>query len=794
MSKKRKVILTVSLVIIIFAVFVGSISAYALFNIDYSADEILFEAAKSSSITTLYYDASGLCGADIKRYVPIEYETVSYGGERKLWYSYAEISDYLKSGFVAMEDRGFFEHRGVNIKRSLGAFLNYAIGRSSYGGSTITQQVVKNISGDNEHTVKRKVNEILRAIHIEKTHTKEEIFEMYLNIAPMSENIVGVGRACREFFGKEPSDISIAEAATLIGIANAPTRYNPYNHPEECRKKRDAVLFVMYDQGCISEGEYNEAISEELVTVERDRSSGRVVSWFAETVLSDMVEDFVRELGISYRAAEALVYNGGFSVYTTLDPIAQRILEEYFENSDNFPRTTQDGLQFSMAICSSLTGNLCATVGSVGKKSANRIMNYAQCLRAPGSVLKPLSLYAPLIDAGKISWSTVLDDVPLEFKRTDDGELREYPHNSPNVYSGLITVSDALRLSKNTVALRLYNMLGAQRIYNTLNEDYELPGLVEKQKNSDGGVVTDLAPSPLALGQLSYGTTLRSLTEAYTVFSREGVYSKGKSYILVLDLNDRVVLRENKEQKRILSTQAARVMTQLMMQVTDSGTAAKITLKELFDVAGKTGTSGGDKDKWFIGYTPYYTAGIWCGYADNKKSVSNNGKGHLQVWDEVMHLIHSEAVAAGEVMHFSTEGLLYRPYCMDSGQMYSPSCMKDPRGARVDYGYFIKGTEPRLLCERHILCSYDLIGEGVDLGGCPSVSTQKVALIKVLDRSFPKEIFITDAQYVYRPVDKFFGTDTSADKPFFSYMIPEGEYVGISKSKRQFNRGCNIHR
>ena len=707
MKKRHKRLKIFAILVIVFCLFIllciSVLSVYTKKNISFLLDESLFTAAKSGSITKFYYDSSGSPFSEIEKYQPAHYSDVCYGDYKKDFCKFDDISQYLKDGFIAMEDRGFFEHKGIDLKRTGGAILNYFFGnKRSFGGSTITQQVIKNISGDNDRTLKRKFNEAIRAYHIEYSHSKEEIFELYLNIVPMGENIIGVGYASRCFFGKEPSELSIAEAATLVGIANAPTKYSPYNHKEACKSKRNTVLNVMLQTEKITESEYKNAVKEDLIVQNFKQRNEQINSWFVETVCEEIIDDLTAEYSLSRAAARMLVTNGGLSVYTTVDPLIQQRLERYFENEQNFPQAKE--LEFSMVINDSVSGDLRAVVGAKGKKYANRIMNMATVPRAPGSSLKPIALYAPLIESGRVTWSSVFDDVPISITESKDGKVVEFPHNYPDVYDGPISVFDALRLSKNTVAVSFYNMIGAKKIFDNLKYNYGFDTLVEKKVLPNQKTITDLAPSPLALGQLSYGVSLRTMTNAYTVFSCDGNLYNQRSYVAVFDSMGKLIIKKEKTEKNIMSSQAARLMLQMLMGVTDSGTASKITLKEIVDVAGKTGTSGNDKDRWFFGVTPYYTAGIWCGYKNMESSVGNNEKNHLKIWDDIMVGVHSLKIGYEDnIRCFSTEGLVYAPYCRDSGKAFSPECLLDERGSRLEYGYFLKGSEPRQSCDKHAL-------------------------------------------------------------------------------------------
>ena len=784
-------LITVSMLFLFATIYV---TAFSRENVDVENDERLFSLAHGSTLTEYYVDDDSFFSS-VSDYEPVLKERISLGGNKKLWVSLSDVDKSLIDGFIAAEDRKFYSHSGFDIKRTLYALSNTVFHfKKTFGASTITQQVVKNISGDNEITLKRKLAEIIRAYNIEKNHTKDEILELYINIVPMGENLYGVASAAEAYFGKAPWELSAAESATLVGITNAPTRYNPHVNYEECLKKRNDVLYAMLDFGVLDESDYRAALDEELSVLPIKTTEKSEKSWFVETVNRDVTEALMNKYGLTESGAEALLYNGGLKIYTTENTEVQDKLEAYFENKANFPKQVNDGLDFSMVICDSSTGNLLGIVGAVGEKRADRILNLAESPITPGSSLKPLALYAPLISSGRINWATVFDDVPSEFKKNGDVYV-PYPQNYPKRYDGLTTVKDALRLSKNTVAIRLYNMLGAENIYGSLKRDFGFDTLVRKYYNEKGNTFTDLAPAPLALGQLTYGVSLRKLTEAYTVFPSYGKFYGGRSFIAVYDAKGNLLIENSPKAKDVYSSDSAKIMNKLLSNVTESGTASKITLKNSIDTAGKTGTSGDDKDRLFIGYTPYYTAGIWCGYRDSDKAINNLSVSHIKIWDDVMTDIHSEILNGGKssVRKFRTDGLVVKEYCKDSGRMFSECCEKDPRGNRSEIGYFIKGNEPRGTCNRHVVCLYDTLTEGMATEYCPEECIEEISLLRITDRHFPREIIISDADYVYKETDGTLPMADSYELPYFYNYIPEDDYVGRGRNKKQFNSSCYIH-
>ncbi len=781
-------IIVLSLILLIIF---GVLFIYINSNIDFSLDEKLFLSSRSGNLTKFYYDTSYGTG----EYTPAELCSIAPVGDKKIWCSYENIGDNIKNAYLCAEDRRFFKHSGVDYKRTAFALVNYIFHvKSKFGGSTITQQVIKNISGDDNPTLSRKFKEIIRATHIEFSHSKEEIFELYLNIVPMGEGIAGVGLASQYYFGKMPDELTLAEAATLVGISNAPSRYNPHVNPDACLKKRNNVLYSMLECGVIDKDEYKRESSAQLFVLNKNDDYNQINSWFIETVCDDLCRDLANKNGISSAAARLLIMNGGLSIYTTQNPIIQGELERYFEDTSNLPNAVGDGLEYSMVVCDSRSGNLLGIVGGAGKKNANRVINNALTLHVPASTLKPLALYAPLLNSGRISWSTVFDDVPFSFSKTNDAEYIYYPHNYPDVYDGLTTVSDAIRVSKNTVALRLYNMLGKRNVFEKLKNDFGFDTLVEKKTLENGRILTDIAESPLALGQLTYGISLRKLTESYTVFPNDGELSNGRSYIAVYDSDGKLLLENKQQKKRVYTPETARIMNQLLSLVTESGTAKKITLNRIVDTAGKTGTSAGDKDRLFIGYTPYYTAGIWCGYTNQNKGIGNQNISHIEIWDRVMKSVHELAVNDYEnIKHFSTEGLEYLSYCKDSGKLYTEKCEFDPRYDRMDFGYFARNNKPDDFCDRHILCLYDSVTNALACPDCPEENMEIIALLDIPGRSFPIEIYVTDAQYVWREISEDTKLGDSFDMPYFIYSLDENEYVGKSKGKKQFNSYCYLH-
>ena len=507
------------------AVIVGGV--WAGTSLDTALDEDLFFASATDRTTRLFYrDEDGetreLAGDRISGY------------ENALYCPLGEMSPHLKNAFIAIEDKRFYDHGGIDWGRSCMAVKDLVTGGAGhFGGSTITQQLVKNLTGENERSVRRKVSEMIRAAALERKMSKDEILEQYLNVVNLSENCYGVRTAANAYFSKEPADLALDEAATVAAITNNPSRYNPIRHPEANRRRRDVILGEMLAQGMIDEVAYREAVQAQTVlNVNEKALSGRVNSWFADLVVNDVIRALVRERGMSEAAASRLVYCGGLKIYTTVDPRLQACVEEYYADPARFPTHT-DGkrAQSAMMILDPASGGVLAVAGAVGRKESNRVQSYATDTHRPsGSVIKPLSVYAPALERGLISYATVFDDVPLQFR--DNGA--PWPRTSPDVDRGLVNVNAALTHSLNTVSVSVLQRLGNAASYRFLTEKL---GFTSLDRSKDCGAAS------LALGQQHGGVTLSELLGGYTALANGGVYHGVHSYERVLDSTDRELLR-----------------------------------------------------------------------------------------------------------------------------------------------------------------------------------------------------------------------------------------------------------
>jgi len=597
---------------------------------DSHVSEDLLDAAKSYDETRFYYFEyeDRLYQAGKAR--EIEGASLNSGVEYQ-YVSYAEMPDNLISAFVSVEDKRFYTHKGIDYKRSVGAVLNYILGGGkTFGGSTITQQLVKNLTGNDAVLVKRKLCEAFSAMDLEKSFEKSEIIEMYLNIINLSHGCRGVGAAAKYYFGKSVNELDLCECACLAAITNNPTKYDPITHPEENKIRRNIVLYCMLNEGYITQNEYSMAVKSETQINATGKSGGKHNSWYVDAVIKDVINDFAQKYEISRENASVLLYRGGYKIYTAMDIDVQNILDSYFADTDNFPCDENGEIpQASMIIIDPYCGDVLGIAGGVGEKRGDRIQSYAtDTKRPPGSAIKPLSVYAPAIDRGLINWATVIEDSPI---RADEKTGVGWPSNANNKYIGNVNIRYAIVNSLNTVAVKALRSLGNEKSFDFITKELLIKSL-SKEK--------DMGDASLALGQPSNGITLRELTSAYSIFEG-GIMSPSKTYYKVTDKNGVVILDNSSVEHEGISEQSASIMTKLLEEVVRDGTASGyITLAENIDVAGKTGTSQFSQDKYFIGYTPELLAGVWQGYEMPRSLDCYRGNYAICIWDDIMSQIY----------------------------------------------------------------------------------------------------------------------------------------------------------
>ena len=622
-------------------------------------------------------------------------------GGNTVWMDLEKIPVNLQNAVIAIEDERFREHEGVDWNRTAAAMVNLVANRvlhldtTEYGGSSITQQLIKVTTQNKDHTIQRKINEILLAIELEKSeYTKDQVLEGYLNNMPLTGELVGVGIGSRYYFGKEVTDLSLAECAVMASITNNPSIYDPYTHPENVRQRQKIVLAKMFELGFITEDEYVQAINEELV-FKSSAAHQSIQDYYVDQVIEDVIADLMDEYGYSYNYAENMVFYGGLNIYSAEDPALQKAVEAIYADESNFPALREKDEEHPQTAFFAVdyTGRVVATVGGRGEKEANRVLNRStQSVRSPGSSIKPITAYGPAIALDLVHYSSPVRDAPILLS---DGT--KWPHNyemktTPD--NGDVLLGVALQKSLNTVAARLVQQLTPQRSYEYATNIFQLSTLVES-KAIGGRIFTDKDLSPLALGAFTEGVTARDMATAYAVFGSGGNHNKPYTYYSVTtgDLGDETTLLEGgRSSVEVLDPQSAYVMVKLMQRVTTVGTGADIgkSWKD-WEVFGKTGTSESNRDVYFAGGTPYYSAASWFGYDNNQVMISTQTGYAKRLWNLAMKALHKDL----EIKEFTVpEGVQSWTYCTATGQLATDKCKN------TDTGWYKSSNVPDF-CKKH---------------------------------------------------------------------------------------------
>ncbi len=795
-----KWIVNVFLTVLLIGIVSGSIMAVALalyikgnIDTDYDIDNLKLDLSQTTSIYYMdYTDDEHTQG----EWVELETERI-HGTENRLWVSYDQIPRDLVDCIVAIEDKRFWTHDGVDWKRTAGAVLHvFKNGSFGYGGSTITQQLIKNVTGDDDVKVQRKIQEIFRALSLEKKKTKEEILEMYLNTIYLSQGCSGVQSAAELYFHKDVSELTLVECACIAGITNRPTYYDPILNPENNKERRQVIFTEMLEQGLLTQEEFDEVYDMDVVLFNgdggEDEEDIKIHSWFVDTVMDDVIADLMEQYDLDENSATQYVYSGGLKIYTTMDIDVQTAMEEIFSDDESFPKTSE-GVQpeSAMVVVNPYNGNVLGIVGGRGEKKENRGWNRATMTsRQPGSSIKPLSVYSLGLDAGIINYSTSIDDFPYNINSSTG---KAWPSNSPATYRGKTTVADAVIRSVNTVAVRIVDELGTDYVFDMLKSRYRLSTLVAGARN-------DLNLSPLALGGFTYGVTLRDMATAYATLANNGVYNKSRTYIKVEDAQGNLILSNAEYRDNVISSEAALVMTKILTEVADPygyGTARGLSLSKKIDVAAKTGTTNDSKDLYFAGYTPYFVGCVWFGYDQPRYMSTEYKTAALDAWDLVMTKIHEKYLTRQEetgekVKSFDFSTLVEVEYCKDSGLLVSENCKHDPRGDRTATGYFAYNNVPTSECNVHVMV--DICDETNSVAGEGCEHTHQVALVKNEDRKLEVNVAVTDAQYTYMEVPEGYKYPDDTSLPFYMNLYIDGTYPGFTMGiTRPLNSYCVEH-
>lgn len=619
-----KVIGTILLIFLVAGMMFTCVFAYYVKTCLVPSFDLSLEDMKLNESSTLWYqDASGEWR---------ELATLS-GKEKRVWVDYEDLPWYLEKALVAIEDKRFYEHKGVDWYRTAGAFVTmFAKMDTSYGGSTITQQLIKNLTGKDDVTIQRKLSEIFGALELEKRYDKQEIVEWYLNAVYFGQGAYGVQMAAQTYFGKDAKDLTLAECAAIVGITNLPTYYDPFYNEQNNKDRQETILREMYEQGYIDYQQYKDAVAEELVFTRSpgEEYSQTIYSYYTEVVIDDVVKDLMQLKGISEDTAKTLLYNGGYNVYTCLDINVQNNIDAIYTDLEAIPNTwgSDQQLQSAIVVMDPYDGRILGLSGGVGEKTINFGLNRATgTKRPPGSSIKPLSAYGPAIDLGLITPETTVMDSPNVVLNGIDW----LPANDSRSYMGLVTIYTALQYSINTVAAQIVDILpqGPQTSYDYLVNHLGFTSLVPEH---------DIAYAPMSLGQFYNGCTVREMAQAYCSIVNDGIFTYSRTYTMLTDSEGSIVIDNTPRTIQAFEPNTAYTLTYLLQNAVEHGTGTEAALWSV-PVAGKTGSSGQYMDRWFVGCTPYYVAAVWTGY-DQQEAIQVSGNPAAQLWKKVMSPLH----------------------------------------------------------------------------------------------------------------------------------------------------------
>lgn len=586
MSKVKKVLLTI-LAALIGVLLLFCAAFYVFFDVP---DWQKLDISKLSALaqTSSMYDMNGELMSELR------------GSENRIIVSLDEIPLHTRQAFIAAEDLRFYDHRGIDVYRILGALRsNLKSGSLAEGASTITQQLAKLTHLSAEKTIRRKLEEINLAFQIEKVYNKDEILAMYLNTVYFGRGAYGIQAAAQAYFGVDAEDLTLNQSASLAAIIKAPSIYAPHISPSNNRSRRQYIFSVMAENGFISQEEKQAALDESIWVLAQEAEK-QLYSWYIDEALRESAE----LLGLS--ADE--VIQGGFKIYTAYDARLQTIADEVYADSSFFPAAASDGtpIQSAMAVVDTNNGAVLAMIGGRDYTVRRGLNRATQMRRQPGSALKPLAVYGPALELGYTTASVLLDE------KTSFGGYT--PRNAGDRYYGLVTMRTAIRNSLNTTAVRLLEEIGLDASIQYLNK-MGIP-----TRNSDRNL-------SLALGSMTYGVTPVELAAAYVPYANGGIYHQPYCVERIETVDGSNVYERKDSGKQVLSAQNAFLMTSLLQSVVSSGTGTRM-LAANTPIAGKTGTvsmTGGNRDIWMTAYTPEISVAVWMGYdqTDAKHKISN---------------------------------------------------------------------------------------------------------------------------------------------------------------------------
>lgn len=566
-----------------------------------------------------------------------EYHRI-HGEENRLWVSIDKIPQHLIDAFIAIEDETFYDHSGINWKRTFGAIGNmiFKFDDTEFGGSTITQQLIKNVTGDKGRNATRKMREIVRALIIDKRLNKKQVLEAYLNTIALGNGICGVQVAANYYFNKDVSELDVLESAAIAAITKNPSKYNLVTGMEENKKRRNLVLEKMRENDLISVDGLLEVYNEdiELDLSQKESLDPEINDYFIDTLIQQLTEDLMDEYDCSESMASTMIYNGGLKIYATVNADVQEKMEKVYENVDRYFYLKGKNLQGERVHAQSgmtimnYTGGIVGIVGGAGEKTVNRGLNRAYNIpQQPGSTMKPIGVYALAVEKDLIHYSSKVVDEPIPHY-TPDG--KPGPKEWYGEYRGTMTVDYAIRKSANTIPVILLQKLGVKDSYNFLTKKLGLKYLTKDDKNL----------SSLALGGCVYGMTPTESAAAYAIFGNGGLYYEPTTYTKVKNVEGDTVLKYKSKGKQVISEETATIMNRLLQGVVygSEGTGGGIAGYSGMKAYAKTGTSSESNDLWMVAGTPYYVGSVWYGF-DLRQTV-NSTSAAATIWRDVMRDVH----------------------------------------------------------------------------------------------------------------------------------------------------------
>ncbi|MBR2327784.1 MAG: penicillin-binding protein [Clostridia bacterium] len=697
---------------------------------------------------------------ELGTYVELESLFVS---EDRQWISFDDIPELFKQATIAIEDERFYEHEGVDWPRFIlataNSFLNF---RSRFGASTITMQLVKNVTGANETTAIRKAKEVFNATYIEKIYEKEDILELYLNYINYGGQIQGIMSASRFYFGKDPSQLSLIEVASIVGITNNPSMYNPYyaDNREANLERAKLIVDQMYRLEMITEEQYNEAkatteLSFAFTTV-NESADKSVQSYYVDTVIDVILKDLRKTYGVSSAVATRMLYQGGYKIYIPMDITVQNIMDGYYENRDNFPKNTAtdavtgeiEYLESAMIIMNYNNGDVLGVVGGIGEKELDRGFNRAtSAFRQVGSVIKPIAVFAPGVELNAADGHSALNDLP-------NSKEGNWPVNFIDYYRGIMPLRRALAMSLNGPTVDLAEQIGPQASFDFLYNKCGVKNLVGT------GAANDVSLS-LSLGGVTNGLTVTEICAAYQIFPNNGVYNEPRFYTSVVDGLGNVVLDNPVRSTIALSEQSAFIMRDLLYELVYNGYSSQSRFSTSNGVKitcyGKTGTSAHDHDFWFCGFTSEFLGAVWMGFDSNARIDSGESGQAAAFWSRVMRSIY-DAKGLGDGEFSKPTGVTEVEYCKYSGKIATDICKLDPRNTEKDpvimKSWVKEENVPTEECDvHHALYICEDSGK-LAHDNCPNGKVYAVAFLNDYRDYIRTDLYIEDAQYVFPLIAK----------------------------------------